>query len=102
MFWDEMSYRYQLGLTGLLYLLKFVSLLIFCLVDLSIGVSGVLKSPTATAVAAKSLQSCPTLCDPIDGSPPGSSVHGICQAGVLEWLAIAFSRDRHWWNPKNE
>ena len=40
---------------------------------------------------AKSLQSCPTLCDPIDGSPPGSSVHGIFQAGVLEWAAIAFS-----------
>ena len=60
------------------------------------------KLETGTADAAKSLQSCPTLCDPIDGSPPGSSVHGICQAGVLEWLAIAFSRDRHWWNPKNE
>ena len=41
--------------------------------------------------AAKSLQSCPTLCDPIDGSPPGSSVHGIFQARVLEWGAIAFS-----------
>ena len=37
-------------------------------------------------------QSCPTLCDPRDGSPPGSSVHGICQARVLEWGAIAFSR----------
>ena len=37
-------------------------------------------------------QSCPTLCDPIDGSPPGSSVHGIFQARVLEWGAIAFSR----------
>ena len=46
--------------------------------------------PTAAA-AAKSLQSCPTLCDPIDGSPPGSSVHGIFQARVLEWVAIAFS-----------
>ena len=46
LFWGEMSYRYQLGLTGLLYHLKGVSLLIFCLVDLSIGVSGVLKSPT--------------------------------------------------------
>ena len=45
----------------------------------------------AAAAAAKSLQSCPTLCDPIDGSPPGSSVHGIFQAGVLEWGAIAFS-----------
>ena len=45
----------------------------------------------AAAAAAKSLQSCPTLCDPIDGSPPGSPVHGIFQARVLEWGAIAFS-----------
>ena len=45
----------------------------------------------AAAAAAKSLQSCPTLCDPIDRSPPGSSVHGIFQARVLEWGAIAFS-----------
>ena len=44
------------------------------------------------AAAAKSLQSCLTLCDSIDGSPPGSSVHGIFQARVLEWGAIAFSR----------
>ena len=43
------------------------------------------------AAAAKSLQSCPTLCDPRDGSPPGSSVHGIVQARVLEWGATAFS-----------
>ena len=41
------------------------------------------------AAAAKSLQSCPTLCDPMDCSPPDSSVHGICQARVLEWVAIA-------------
>ena len=45
---------------------------------------------TATA-AAKSLQSCPTLCDPIDGSPPGSPVPGILQARILEWVAIFFS-----------
>ena len=45
----------------------------------------------AAAAAAKSLQSCPTLCDPMDCSLPGSSVHGICQAGVLELVAIAFS-----------
>ena len=45
----------------------------------------------AAATAAKSLQSCSTLCDPIDGSPPGSPVPGILQAGVLEWGAIAFS-----------
>ena len=45
----------------------------------------------ATAAAAKSLQSCPTLCDPIDGSPPGSPIPGILQARTLEWVAIAFS-----------
>ena len=43
------------------------------------------------AAAARSLQSCPTLCDPIDCSPPGSSVHGIFQARTLEWVAFAFS-----------
>jgi len=46
----------------------------------------------AAAAAAKSLQSCPTLCDPIDGSPPGSPVPGILQARTLEWVAISFSR----------
>ena len=45
----------------------------------------------ATAAAPKSLQSCPTLCDSMDRSLPGSSIHGICQARVLEWVAIAFS-----------
>ena len=45
----------------------------------------------AAAAAAKSLQSCPTLCDPIDGSPRGSSVPGILQARTLEWVAISFS-----------
>ena len=45
---------------------------------------------SATA-AAKSLQSCPTLCDPIDSSPPGSPVPGILQARTLEWVAISFS-----------
>ena len=43
------------------------------------------------AAAAKSLQSCPTLCYPIDGSPLGSSVPGILQAKILEWVAISFS-----------
>ena len=43
------------------------------------------------AAAAKSLQSCPTLCDPIDGSPPGSPVPGILQAKTREWVAISFS-----------
>ena len=50
----------------------------------------------AAAAAAKSLQSCPTLCDPIDGSPPGSPVPGILQARVLEWGAIPFSNAWKW------
>ena len=45
----------------------------------------------AAAAAAKSLQSCPTLCDPTDSSPPGSPVPGILQARTLEWVAISFS-----------
>ena len=45
----------------------------------------------AAAAAAKSFQSCLTLCDPIDGSPPGSSIPEILQARTLEWLAISFS-----------
>ena len=49
-----------------------------------------------TAAAAKSLQSCPTLCDPIDGSPPGSPVPGILQARTLEWVAISFSNTWKW------
>ena len=49
------------------------------------------KTIALTAAAAKSLQSCPTLCDPIDGSLPGSSVPGILQARTLEWVAISFS-----------
>ena len=46
---------------------------------------------STAAAAAKSLQSCLTLCDPIDGSPPGSPVPGILQARILEWVAISFS-----------
>ena len=47
--------------------------------------------PPAAAAAAKSLQLCPTLCDPIDGSPPGSPVPGILQPRTLEWVTISFS-----------
>ena len=50
----------------------------------------------AAAAAAKSLQSCPTLCDPIDGSPPGSRIPGILQARTLEWVAISFSSAWKW------
>ena len=60
-------------------------------------IHGVTKSWTrleqlaAAAAAAKSFQSCPTLCDPIDYSPPGSAISGILQARTLEWVAISFS-----------
>ena len=50
----------------------------------------------SAAAAAKSLQSCPTLCNPIDGSPPGSPIPGILQARTLEWLAISFSNAWKW------
>ena len=48
-------------------------------------------SKVAAAAAAKSLQSCPTLCDPTDGSPPGSAIPGVLQARTLEWVAISSS-----------
>ena len=52
---------------------------------------GLFAAAAAAAAAAKSLQLCPTLCDTIDGSPPGSAVPGILQARTLEWVAISFS-----------
>ena len=54
-------------------------------------VMSLLFNMLSTAAAAKSLQSCPTLYDPTDGSPPGSPMPGILQARILEWVAIAFS-----------
>ena len=60
------------------------------MVCLCSAIPGVLGA-AAAAAAAKSLQSCPTLYDPIDGSPQGSSVPGILQARTLEWVAISFS-----------
>ena len=56
----------------------------------------ILNLIAAAAAAAKSLQSFPTLCDPIDGSPPGSSIPGILQARILEWVAISFSNAWKW------
>ena len=55
-----------------------------------------IKLPTSAIAIAKSLQSCPTLCDPIDSSPPGFPVPGILQARTLEWVAISFSNARKW------
>ena len=59
----------------------------FTLIQISFN----LAAAAAAAAAAKSLQSCPTLCDPIDRSPLGFSVPGILQARTLEWVAISFS-----------
>ena len=55
-----------------------------------------LQTACPHTAAAKSLQSCPTLCDPIDGSPPGSPIPGILQARTLEWVAISFSNAWKW------
>ena len=64
---------------------------------LTITGPGILSKPViAATAAAKSLQSCPTLCDPMDGSPPGFSVPGILQVRTLEWVAISFSNAWKW------
>ena len=55
-----------------------------------------MKTVSQTSAAAKSLQSCPTLCDPINGRPPGSPVPGILQSRTLEWVAMPFSRGSSW------
>ena len=57
----------------------------------SLGICNFIEEISATATAAKLLQSCPTLCDAIDGSPPGSAAPGILQARTLAWVAIFFS-----------
>jgi len=54
------------------------------------------QSLTLASIPLLSLQSCPTLCDPIDGSPPGSAIPGILQARTLEWVAISFSNAWKW------
>ena len=61
---------------------------------LAIAFSG--KNAAAAAADAKSLQSCPTMCDPIDGSPPGSPIPGILQTRTLEWVAMSFSNAWKW------
>ena len=66
-------------------------------VDLKLNIQKtkiIASGPVAAAAAAKSLQSCLTLCDPTDGSPPGSTVPGTLQARTLEWVAISFSNIR--------
>ena len=70
----------------------FLSLVFWLKLTLHLEISFcIFPTYAAAAAAAKSLQSCPTLCDPIDGSPSGSPVPGILQARTLEWVAISFS-----------
>ena len=64
--------------------------------SVNLGKENIYLSGLLTAAAAKSLQSCPTLCDPTDGSPPGSAVPGILQARTQEWVAISFSNAWKW------
>ena len=68
---------------------KFLELLAIRILDGYLGCA-----TAAAAAAAKSLQSCLTVCDPIDRSPPGSPVPGVLQARTLEWVAISFSNAR--------
>ena len=74
---------------------------IFIPIFWSLGHSFSFLSMWPAAAAARSLQSCPTLCDPIDGSPPGSPVPGILQARTLEWVAISFSIHVAWTSSKS-
>ena len=62
-----------------------------CYCSYKVAIDSVKQMDMPAAAAAKSVQSCPTLCDPIDGSPPGSSVPGILQARILEWVVISSS-----------
>ena len=92
-----MPCRSQLGPTWFIAMFKACAyILIFCPDDQSIGVSGLLKSPDIIVLLpvnfAFTLQVCPTLCDPMDSSLPRSSVYGILQARILEWVAVPSSK----------
>ena len=86
------SYRYRENAFQVVFLTFFWSLMSMA----SWIHTGIHTRTVCTAAAAKSLQSCPTLCNPIDGSPPGSPVPGILQARTLEWAAISFSSAWKW------
>ena len=87
-----LSFLYTPTLTSIMTTRKTIALTRQTFVDKVMSLLFNMLSAAAAAAAAKSLQSCLTLCDPIDGSPPGSSIHGIFQVRVLEWGAIAFSK----------
>ena len=78
-----------LNFSSYIFLIQYLHLLIVRYKELRLTVLN--RMPAAAAAAAKLLQSCPTLCGPIDGGPPGSPVPGILQVRTLEWVAISFS-----------
>ena len=83
----KMLTRGVVGNSGDMYLeLKYESKFL----DGNLALRYVAIFPASASASAKSLQSCPTLCDPIDGGPPGSAIPGILQARTLEWVAIYF------------
>ena len=91
--------NYQKNLDFLVSLIMFLTAIFYgCVLPYSFFPGGLIHMPSfsyhlyAAATTAKSLQSCPTLCDPIDNSPPGFPVPGILQARTLEWVAISFSK----------
>ena len=91
------SYLCSISTSTTLFSFYYVrSMRIVTIIILFISASPVPGRVPAAAAAAKSLQSCPTLCNPIDGSPPGSPIPGILQARILEWVAISFSNAWKW------
>ena len=83
----------------LIFLLSGLYTLVGEFMQMEVSKNIINKQITHTCMRAKSLQSCPTLCDPMDCSPPGSSVHGILQARILEWVAVPSFRKYSW--PRN-
>ena len=88
---DKRKYTRSSETNGILYFKGLYIIFIYDILHISYRLHC-----TMSAAAAKSLQSCLTLCDPIDGNPPGSPVPGILQARTLEWVAICFSNAWKW------
>ena len=94
---SKMFYSFHCISVVLVLLKLCLNIIFFLLHHIANGiVNFLLRLFIATAAAAKSLQSCPTLCNPRDGSPRGSPVPGILQARTLEWVAISFSNAWKW------
>ena len=93
-YWEDCSKRNAFFISQIVTQTAFSPKLHRCLCTVTLGT--LIMPLAAAAAAAKSLQSCPTLCDPVDGSPPGSPVPGILQARILEWFAISSSNAQKW------